>query len=139
MLACFGNFDIKQVDEFADELLEEFEIFLVSVFLVYVPFAVLPFLSDFKRLYDFLYSKACLTIWFFIVSLTKTIWIVFFWFFEIVFYLNYQAVWMVFCKLLPWHLLWFLVQRVQFLPRLNVWPDQFFVEQFCLFLQLPDW
>ena len=55
MLACFGNFDIKQVDEFADELLEEFEIFLVSVFfLVYVPlFAVLLFLSDFKRLYDF--------------------------------------------------------------------------------------
>ena len=52
VLACFGSFDIKPVDEFADELLEEFEIFLVSVFLVYAPFAVL-LLSDFKRLYDF--------------------------------------------------------------------------------------
>ena len=80
----------------------------------------------------FFYSRACLIIWFFIVSLTKTIWTVFFWLFEIVFYLNYQAVWMVFCKLLRWHLLWFLVQHVQFLSCLNVWPDQFFVEQFCL-------
>ena len=58
MLACFGSFDIKPVDEFADELLEEFEIFLVSVFLVYVPFAVLLFLSDFKRLYDFFLFQA---------------------------------------------------------------------------------
>ena len=79
----------------------------------------------------FFYSKACLTIWYFVVSLTKTIWIVFFWFLKFFFYLNYQAVWMVFYKLLRWHLLWFSVRRVQ--------ADQFFVEQFCLFLQLYDW
>ena len=61
MFACFGSFDIKPLDEFVDELLEEGETFFVSVFLLYVPLDELLFLSDFKRLYDFFYSTACLT------------------------------------------------------------------------------
>ena len=57
MFACFGSFDIKPLDEFVDELLEEGETFFVSVFLLYVPLDELLFLSDFKRLYDFFLSQ----------------------------------------------------------------------------------
>ena len=57
VFACFGSFDIKPLDEFADELLEEGETFFVSVFLLYVPLDELLFLSDFKRLYDFFLSQ----------------------------------------------------------------------------------
>ena len=62
VLACFGSFDIKPVDEFADELFEEGETFFVSVFLLYVPLPELFFLFDFNRLYDFFLFHGMLTI-----------------------------------------------------------------------------
>ena len=51
--ACFGSFDIKLFDEFADELLEESETIFVSVFLLLCHQMNYIFLSDFKRLSDF--------------------------------------------------------------------------------------
>ena len=53
MFTCLGSFDIKPVNEFAEELLEDGDIlFFVFVF-VYLPTAAaLLILSHFKRLYD---------------------------------------------------------------------------------------